>query len=411
MQTQGIGPIRRSERIIEIDILRGFALFGIFVVNMIVFNSDYLPRSEIWADFANLSYLRFVEIFFENKFFRIYSFLFGLGFAMQLERAKRRSAPFLNMYIKRVLSLLIIGLIHSVLWEGDILKTYAPLAFFLLPFRMVKLRTILIWAAIFLIVPSIILTSNEIITYSKQRDTHKSELIQKKLNSDYAKAFQQGSFFDVLKTNLVILVNDRKSAQYFKWCFDSVFIMFLLGLYSGRKKLFYNLRTHKNLLSNIWKWSALAGLSGTVGALLFTESWHFKPLFPFTSSSPFLANFASMIDLIGDAGMSLFYMSSLMLLIINQKWKKRLSFIAPAGRMPLTNYLIQTAVCLPLFYGYAFGLFGKVSPLFGFILVITIYAFQIIFSKWWVQYFRFGPAEWIWRSMSYGKIQPMQIER
>jgi uncharacterized protein len=409
MQNQDIGPIRSSERIIEIDILRGFALFGIFVVNMIVFNSDYLPRSEIWADIANLSYLRFVEIFFENKFLRIYSFLFGLGFAMQLERANRRQTPFLNIYIKRVLSLLFIGLIHSAFWEGDILKTYAPLALFLLPFRTVKLRIILIWAAIFLIIPSIILMSNEIITHSKQQDTQERELIQKQLYSDYTKAFQQGSFFDVLKINLVILVNDRKSVDYFTWCLDSVFLMFLLGLYSGRKKLFHNLRDNKNLLRNIWKWSALIGISGTVGALFFAKSWNFKPLFPFNASSPIIGNLTLMIDLIGDTGMSVFYISSLMLLITNQKWKKRISFIAPAGRMPLTNYLIQTAVCLPLFYGYGLGFFGKVSPLLGFILVIAIYTFQLIFSKWWVQYFRFGPAEWIWRSISYGKIQSLRF--
>lgn len=155
---------------------------------------------------------------------------------------------------------------------------------------------------------------------------------------------------------------------------------------------------HRSLLSTVWKGSALIGIFGTIGALCFTESWHFKPLFPLTTSSPLLENLTSLIDLLGDTGMSLFYISSSMLLITHQKWKKRLSFIAPAGRMPLTNYLIQTAVCLPLFYGYALGLYGRVSPLLGFLLVIAIYTFQIIFSVWWVRYFRFGPAEWIWRS-------------
>ncbi len=147
---------------------------------------------------------------------------------MQLERANRQLSPFLNIYIKRVLSLLIIGLIHSAFWEGDILKTYAPLAFFLLPFRTVKLRTILIWAAIFLIVPSIILTSNEIISPSKQQYTQERELIQKQLYSDYTKAFQQGSFLDVMKINLVILVNDRKSVDYFTWCLEVCFLCFFL---------------------------------------------------------------------------------------------------------------------------------------------------------------------------------------
>jgi uncharacterized protein len=286
---------------------------------------------------------------------------------------------------------------------------------------MVKHKTIIIWAIIFLTVPSIIKTANDSFRHYEQQETQIKELIQeqnkdlktqqKQLYSDYVKAFKHGSFYEILKTNLDILVKDRKSAEYFKWCFDSVFIMFLLGLYSGRKKLFHNLRVHKNLLSNVWKGSALIGIFGTIGALCFTESWHFKPLFPLATSSPLLENLSSLIDLLGDTGMSLFYISSLMLLIIHQKWKKRLSFIAPAGRMPLTNYLIQTAVCLPLFYGYALGLYGRVSPLLGFLLVIAIYAFQIIFSKWWVQYFRFGPAEWIWRSLSYGKIQSMQIER
>lgn len=111
---------------------------------------------------------------------------------------------------------------------------------------------------------------------------------------------------------------------------------------------------------------------------------------------------------IGAPFLMLAYVSALCLLVLSSDWSKRLQVLAPAGQMALTNYLTQSIICTLIFYGYGLGLFGKMGEAMGIGLTIVIYLLQIPFSHWWMKRFKYGPAEWLWRSLTYGKLQPMK---
>jgi uncharacterized protein len=114
------------------------------------------------------------------------------------------------------------------------------------------------------------------------------------------------------------------------------------------------------------------------------------------------------LETAGYLALSFFYASVIILLAQRQPWKTRLAPLAAVGRMALSNYLFQSLVCTTIFYGYGLGLFGKVGPAAGVGLTFAIYAMQIPLSLWWLRRFRFGPMEWVWRSLTYGRLQPMR---
>jgi uncharacterized protein len=115
------------------------------------------------------------------------------------------------------------------------------------------------------------------------------------------------------------------------------------------------------------------------------------------------------LETVGNLGLSFFYASALILLAQGAAWKSRLAPVAAAGRMALTNYLFQSLVCTTLFYSYGLAMYGRVSPAAGLALSFAIYSVQVPLSLWWVRHFRFGPMEWFWRSLTYGKLQPMRL--
>ncbi len=115
------------------------------------------------------------------------------------------------------------------------------------------------------------------------------------------------------------------------------------------------------------------------------------------------------LQTVANLGLSFFYAGALILLAQRHAWKSRLAPLAAVGRMALSNYLLQSLVCTTLFYSYGFGLFGKVRPAAGLALSVAIYSVQLPLSQWWLRHFRFGPLEWVWRSLTYGKPQTMRL--
>src|SRR3989338_9565329 len=146
MPAPGIGPVPPSQRLEVIDVLRGWAVFGILLVNMQVFSGPGDPlREELWTGTAERAAMQLVLFLADSKFWTLFSFLFGLGFALQMRRAEARGAPFLPLYLRRLAVLLVIGLLHAfLLWTGDVLHIYALLGFLLLLFRTCSARTILL---------------------------------------------------------------------------------------------------------------------------------------------------------------------------------------------------------------------------------------------------------------------------
>ena len=407
-----IGPVRPSQRFDIIDILRGFAIFGILLVNMEFFSNSFyamvIGEFEIHSTLDQLGRW-FIAFFGEGKFYSTFSFLFGLGMALQYTRAQEKGQRFVPFYLRRMFVLFLIGLVHAYLfWVGDILIMYSVLGTILLIFfRNRRPKTLLIWTVIFLMVP-ILLNGAMFGLTSLGRMTPESAAMMDDVFAEQTSAiaanaaqsdlvYATGTFAEITQQR-----SDEMKYIFTTWLFMgfNVFAMFTLGLYAGKRKLYEN--TPENVASwrKIWIWGLIIGVIGNLAYVVLGGASRMIP-------SPQLL-ISTIGQTFGAPALALFYMTSLALLFQREKWQPRLMPLSFVGRMALTNYLLQTVICTTLFYSYGFGLYGKIGIAGGILLTIVIYVLQIPFSKWWLSRFRFGPMEWFWRSATYLKLQPMK---
>jgi uncharacterized protein len=407
-------PVRPSQRFHIIAILRGFAIFGILLVNMEFFSHSFYAM--VIGDYDINSTLdqfgRWLIAFFgEGKFYSVFSFLFGLGMALQYVRAQKKGQRFVPFYLRRMFVLLLIGLVHAYLfWVGDILVLYSVLGTVLLIFfRNRKPKTLLIWMIIFLIVP-ILLNAGLFGLTALGRMSPGGEEMMAQVFEERARAmaaadaqadlvYATGTFAEVTQQRIEDMIY-----VFTTWPFMAfnVFAMFLLGLYAGKRKLYDNTAENVPLWRKVWIWGLIIGVIGNTLYMVFSEGAN--------RSVPSTQLIISIIgQTFGAPAFALFYMTSLALLFQRSKWQPRLMPFSYVGRMALTNYLLQSVICTTLFYGYGFGLYGKIGITGGILLTMVIYALQILLSKWWLSRYRFGPMEWLWRSASYLKIQPMKM--
>jgi uncharacterized protein len=411
-------PVDGNERLALLDALRGFALCGVFVSNVYMWFSGraLLPRAQIEAMMASASLLDHVLVRATNflvfgKFITIFSFLFGLGFAVQMGRAEQRGASIVPLYARRLGVLLAIGLAHLfLLWYGDILTTYAVLGFGLLLFRNRSDKTLLGWAAVLVFLLPVagqallqlpeLLGSSEAAAAAAKAAKEQAEATK----SQTLAAFQSGSYFEVVGAN----------ASYYLQLFIKPLLLtvvallgrFLLGLLAGRHKLFHEPSQHLPLLRKVLLWGLVAGVIGNGTGLALQLLFFHKVLSP--DKLPWLQYAMSPVRQLGELGLAAFYVSGFTLLFQRPTWQRLLSVLAPVGRMALTNYLAQTAISLLLFYGYGLGLIGTLGPKALLSIPLGIFILQIGVSHLWLARFRFGPAEWGWRSLADGKAQPMR---
>lgn len=408
-----LSPVRPSQRFDIIDILRGFAIFGILLVNMEFFtNSFYAMVVGAYDIHSTLDQIgRWIIAFFgEAKFYSTFSFLFGLGMALQLARAQEKRPRFVPFYLRRMFVLLLIGLVHAYLfWVGDILLLYSVLGTVLLIFfRNRRPKTLLIWTVIFLVLPlllngamvGLVSLGRMVADSGAMIDAELAKQVQILMDAD-AQAdlvYATGTFAGVTQQR----VEDMKYV-FSTWPFMgfNVFAMFVLGLYAGKRRLYENSSENVALWRKVWIWGLIIGVAGNLIYVIFGEG-----------ANRTMPSATLLISLVGQnfgaPALALFYMTSLMLLFQRPKWQPRLMPLSYVGRMALTNYLLQTVICTTLFYGYGLGLYGKIGIAAGILLTILIYALQIPFSKWWLSHYRFGPMEWLWRSATYLKLQPMK---
>ncbi|MCH8948556.1 MAG: DUF418 domain-containing protein [Acidobacteria bacterium] len=411
--TPATGPVRPKERIEILDILRGFALFGVLLANM----SDALPWSflfaELWRGTADQVALRLIEFFVTGKFLRLFSFLFGLGFALQLGRAESLGARFVPLYVRRLAVLLLIGLAHFLVGWTDILHAYAVLAVLLLLLRTCRPRTLLIVAfACLLIGPAydaVVTGVHELRRADPQtaqqviREDAQRAAEMKAWNEQALRVHSRGSFREITAHNARDLARYLSSHYPLTWWLGGIFPVFLLGLYAGRRRILENIPEHLPFIRNVLWWGLGLGLLGMSANLVVTHLLA-NPAWPFLTHQ-----LAGLLWTVGAPALCLSYAAAITLLVQREGWKKRLAPLAAVGRLALSNYLFQTLMAVLIFYSYGFGLWGKVGPLGGAVMALLIFPFQILLSLWWLRHFRFGPAEWLWRSLTYGKLQPMRV--
>lgn len=398
-------PVSSSERVETIDILRGLALFGILAANIRGFAGPpiaYIMPHRFWTAVHDRLAQAFIDAFVQGKFITIFAFLFGVGFAVQFERASARGAKFGWTYSRRLFVLLLFGLVHGLLiWFGDILLTYALDGFLLLLFRKRRDKTLAVWAAILLSVVPLIMTGAFIATRlgAKLPDMAPPAGAVAKAADTYANG-----------TWLEIQSHRARDAVKHNWGYSPVVLwqvlgLFLLGVLAWRKRVFHPApESFPRYRAAMW-WGLGIGLTGNVG--ITVVRWMFNPPpMPRTWLS-----FSMMpVHAIAVPALSLGYVCLVILICRDALWRARLHRFAAVGRTALTNYLLQSVIGTLIFYSYGLGFFG-IGPAVLLPLTFLIFAAQMYASSWWLERYRFGPVEWLWRRLTYKGALPMRREK
>jgi len=403
MQTEihRAGPVSLSERIQFIDVLRGMALFGILAANMRAFFAPldaygfiqvlYPGRADVIAQWM-------IDAFIQVKFVTIFSFLFGLGFAIQMSRAEERGVKFLGFYPRRLLALALFGIIHGLLiWAGDILLTYALSGAILLLFRKRQQKTLLWWAGSLFSLPIVVSIVFLGLWFSRWRPAW---MIPKPPEMDKLHAiiniYAHGTVRQMLVQNWKNWLHALPTQLFAIYAFG----LFALGMWVWRAGIVQNLDQYKPVLKKVCAWCLPIGLIANI--YIATVLAVVRP-----GQVSYFAWAAGAITFLSAHILSAGYVSGLALLFLNENRRRYLMPFAAVGRMALTDYLMQSLVMTLFFYHYTTGLYGRVGPAIGIGITIVFYAAQVWFSNWWLKTHRFGPMEWLWRGMTYGKLPSM----
>jgi uncharacterized protein len=385
-------PSLKEDRYQILDVVRGFALIGIVVANMVLYSLFlYLPESTARSlpTYSSDKIFDFLELFFiEGKFYTIFSVLFGIGFSILLTRAVRKGLVFYRFFLRRVFILYFIGLAHAFLfWPHDILTFYATCGALLLLVVRMKNRTLLILAAIILLTPITIHLAGgfhpkifvEIRNSLYQRfGLSRETVVQTYLTGSYGQIIQLnfsrwfGQLDYVIKSGMMI----------------SIFGKFLLGFYLGRNEIHTKLNSYSSLIRKLMVLGFAIGLPLN---FLYAKTFYDESII------------TTVTYVLGFIPLSMAYVCTICLLWMNSKWQSRLMIFAPVGRMALTNYVSQSVISMFIFHGIGLGLGGKVGPTIYIPIGILVYCVQILLSRIWLKHFEFGPLEWIWRTLTYGK--------
>jgi uncharacterized protein len=380
-----------------LDAVRGAAVLGILLANVIAMAGfPFLPpdhyRSLPLADWHPIAHFM-VLLLVEAKFYSLFSLLFGVGFAVFVQRAAARGTDAARLFKRRLTGLLIIGLVHTFLiWMGDILATYAIIGFALVPFLRKDDRTVLRWAAAMLILPIALYALLMVVAWAASMPAQPSGAAggPPPILLQAAAGFAAGGYWEVLKGN-AILTAAQIVRRFLLMFFPRVFGMFLLGFYIGRRNLFADLDGHRDLLWRVLIWGAAIGLPlSFIGAQLEGRSM----------GTPGMAGLLeTTVKSVGVPALSLAYAAGLCLVFARARGLRR-AFAAP-GQLALTNYLLHSVAALAIFYGIGLGLMGRVPLVIVLGGAVAVFLLQMVASRIWLAYAVFGPVEWLWRVFTY----------
>ena len=393
----GVAPLPVRERIQALDVLRGVAVAGILLANILVFfGFIFLPPDRaagLTTGTANEVTLFLEKVFVDGKFYSIFSLLFGIGFGVQLARGGDAALP---RFKRRLRILLGIGAIHAFfIWAGDILRLYALLGFTMPWFARKSNRDLLRWTVILLAVPTtlyIVALIVWMLVGSGSPQASPSAGVPPQILK-YFEGIGRGGFKDAFIGNLVFLAG-RWADLFATVRFPKVLGMFVLGLWTVRTGIALSPSDHRATLAR-WRMLGLGiGLPANLIAAWALEHWSYLP----PSVGGLLG---TAMAAIGVPMLALGYAATVALLVVDGR--RLISVFGPVGRMALTNYLMHSIICVTLSYGFGFALWWRVSAATAMAIAAAIIAVQIPLSAWWLSRYRFGPVEWIWRRLTYGR--------
>jgi uncharacterized protein len=395
-----------EKRIPVLDAIRGFAIFGILVSNMSGYSypsyylSDWGYR---WGGLPNKLAWELMAFAVIGKFLTIFSFLFGLSFALQLIRTETRGKAIVPLYTRRLLALLLFGAAHAFLiWYGDILLLYAVAGFLLLLFRNVQPKALLACSLLLLCVSYGKWEYRLAQEYANASAIQVAEARPPSDTSGDKKAedMSEPSFRAYAKGTYAEMVAQRVHDVYFNYrttylSLAHVLSLFLLGFYAGRRGIFQESEKHIAFFRKLAVWGFFLGILGQTGL-------HYLYLRSLPSWMILLRPIASAM---GALSLAAFYVAGLVLLRRRGPGERLLRPLAAVGRTALSNYLLQSIVCTAIFYNCGLRLYGRVGPAGALALAVAIYAGQVLLSSLWLRRYRFGPLEWLWRTLTYGEAQ------
>jgi uncharacterized protein len=396
-----------TNRITVIDALRGFALLGIIVNHS---TQEFLagptpPSHPTFNIFSPTDAFvgQLMGYLTLGKFFTIFSFLFGLSFAIQMDSATKDGCPFAGRMLWRILILFVIGFIHSMFYSGDVLRIYAFLGIFLLLMRNLNNRVILILGLLLVLNTPLIIV--RIQSQFAPPPTAKQIEMGKKQGEGFVKMAneqfsikQNGTLADVVKMNFKGGLLGTLGFQLFTGRLFITLGLFLLGLWAGRRQVFIENLANKHIFQQLRIWSGVIALISTL-IVIFLGGIVMGP-----PTSGWRGAISSTAFDIHQITLSVFYVSVVTLIY----WKTKpalLQSLVAVGRMGLTTYLCGTVFGAITFFCYGFGLIGHIGVTISVVLAIIFFVLQIHFSNWWLSKYQFGPIEWLWRSLTFMKIQ------
>jgi len=415
---RGVGeaePVPAGERLLAPDVLRGFAVLGILVVNIRSFSTPpyvgYLD-SPFWAGSPDRACEWLIRTLAETKFYTLFAFLFGLGMAIQSAHVKLRGGRFGWIYARRLFVLLGFGLVHALFfWHGDVLTIYAALGLLLLVLRYLPNPVLLLLAATLHFGPLAIYVPQVLRTEELRRDPEYDVYITSWLAERDADllartqqaiaVYRQGRLGDMLRQRLrdhAFILAD--TLYYFV---PQVLALFLLGMVVGRWRILHAPDGHRRL------WRGLTWVALPLGLVAAAAAVGIEERVQRIASWWNLTAYA--IRLVATPLLSFGYAGALILWLLRPGGQRRLAPLAAVGRMALTNYLLQTLVVTTLCYGYGLGWYGRLRPAWDVPLAAAVFGAQLGLSVWWLDRFRFGPLEWLWRSLTYWRWQPLRQPR
>jgi uncharacterized protein len=399
-------PIAPVERIISLDVLRGVAVLGILIMNIQSFSmieAAYLNPSA-FGDLTGLN--KWVSILShitaDQKFMTIFSILFGAGIVLMTSKVETKGRKSAGVHYRRTFWLFVIGAIHAYLvWHGDILVLYALCSISVFWFRKLSPRKLLIIGLILLSVASMLS-----LLFGFTMSYWPEEAYQ-----NFAQGWKPG----------LAAVEEEVAAYGGGWTDQMPHrVKASLGFHTFIFAIWGGWRAGGLMLLGmaLFKWGILTaqrsqrfyqtlmgigfglGLPIVIMGVIYNYS---------TGWSPKSMFFGAQFNYWGSILISLAYISAVMLIYFRLAQSKSVELFAKVGRSAFTNYIGATLICTTLFYGHGFGLFGKVERYYQILFVFGVWLVQILFSHLWMSRFKFGPLEWLWRTLTYMKLQPMRL--
>jgi uncharacterized protein len=381
----------KKEKVEILSIIKGIALFGIFILHVIGPFSGWLeflsPEQKAMLPTAATDSLmgKAASILMAEKWPGVFSFLFGITFYYQLQKAERQGGGFNHQFLKRLFFLFAAGLVHAYFFfSGDVLRNYAFCGLFLLVVYKWPAKRIFIQGIIFLLVLPVIFMCLASFFPS-------GEMIDPRDWKEIRNGFMGYYYIDLIKSNIFMDLK-LQSQVFIRLQFLSVMMgQFLLGYWAGKAKVFSRIDALQSKF--VWMfWICL-----TISLIILGFTYAVSQIEVSTALFQVAEAANKVFTLIGNQAMLACYVCGITLAFKNRAFRKGLLLFAPVGRMSLSIYLLQSIIGAYIFYGVGLGYFGKIGPTFSIPLAVLLFGCQVLFSHYWLGRFKLGPFEWLFQ--------------